>query len=401
MTKKLFAHIIITLAIGIWAVLYENYGLFLMFAVLIILPMSFFVFSIYARKHIEIGIEVVKSRIVKNDLQEIVIKINNKTFLPVVMFDLDMEIENEMHGVKDIVCKRVYTVNRGWQTKSMIFRASCCGNISIHVNKAYIYDIFRLTKLKMDVDAKTMFPVIPSIGIIDSDEMPVNTAVVVESDVFSKTRKGDDVSEVFDLRPYVEGDRLNTVNWKISGKTDELIIKELSLPVGNGIVIMIEFFDEGKSPYSQDYIDMQIETALTISVKLIKEMGMVHYIAWYDSVNKCCDRIKVTKETSLTQIAAALLSCKIYKDGYNLAMNYYNQFYGETDAHIYYITTGFSAMSLDAICYSQKCAIKKLLLIAGSEKSVTNEARLLVEANDMFLHTVEMVNKQSLAGFEL
>lgn len=401
MTKKLFAHIIITLAIGLWAVLYENYGLLLMFAVLIVLPVCFFAFNIYGRKYIEIGVEVVKSRIVKNDLQEIVIKINNKTFLPVVMFDLDLEIENEMHSVKDTVRKRVYTVNRGWQTKSMIFRASCCGNINIQINKAYIYDIFRLTKLKMNVDARTMFPVIPSIGIIESDEMPVNTAVVVESDIFSKTKKGDDVSEVFDMRPYVEGDRLNTVNWKISGKTDELIIKELSLPIGNGIVIMLELFDDGRSAYSQDYIDMQIETALTLSIKLVKELGLVHYIAWYDSVNKCCDRIKVTKETSLTQIAAAILSCKIYKDGYNLAMNYYNQYYGETDAHIYYITTGFSAMSLDAISYSQKCAIKKLLLIAGSENSVTNEARLLVEANDMFLHTIEMVNKQSLAGFEL
>ena len=401
MTKRLFGHMLLLLAIGIWALLYENYGLLLMFVVLLILPIAFFAFNIYGRRNIELGLEVVKSRIVKNDIQEIVIKINNKTFLPVIMLDLDLEMENEMHGVTDTVRKKVYTVNRGWQTKKVVFRASCCGNISVKIKKAYIYDIFRLTRMKMDVAATTMFPVIPSVGIIDSDEMPVNTAVVVDSDIFSKTKKGEDVSEVFDIRPYVEGDRLNTVNWKISGKTDELMIKELSLPVGNGIVIMVELYDDKKSPYSQDYIDMQIETALTLSVKLIKELFLVHYIAWYDSVNKCCDRIKVTKDTSLTQIAAGLLSCRLYSDGYNLAMNYYNEFYGETDAHIYYITTGFSASSLDAISFSQKCAIKKLLLVAGSEKSISNEARTLIEANDMYLHIVEMVNKQSLAGFEL
>jgi len=82
-------------------------------------------------------------------------------------------------------------------------------------------------------------------------------------------------------------------------------------------------------------------------------------------------------------------------------MNYYNEFYSETDAHIYYITTGFTASSLDAISYSQRNAIKKLLLVAGSEKSVSNEAKTLIAANDMYLHIVEMVNKQSLAGFEL
>lgn len=401
MTKKLFGHLLIILAVGIWSLLYQNYGLLLMFVVLLILPVCFFAYNLYARKKIELDLEMVKSRIIKNDLQEIVIKINNKTLLPVVVMDVDIEVENMMQGVTDVVRKKTYTINRGWQTKTIIFRASCCGNIKVTINKAYIYDIFRLTKLRMDVFAQAVFPVIPQMGVIDSDEMPVNTAVVVESDVFSKVKKGEDVSEVFDIRPYVPGDRLNTVNWKISGKADELIVKELSLPVGNGIVIMVELYDDGRSPYSQDYIDTQIETALTLSLKLIKELDLVHYIAWYDKENKCCDRLKVTKETSLTQVAAALLSSRIYSDGYNLAMNYYNEFYGETDAHIYYITTGFTASSLDAISYSQRCAIKKLLLVAGSEKSVSNEAKVLIEANDMYLHIIEMVNKQSLAGFEL
>ncbi|MBQ3061257.1 MAG: DUF58 domain-containing protein [Lachnospiraceae bacterium] len=401
MTRKLLGHLLIVLAVGIWSVLYENYGLLLLFVMLLALPISFFVYNVYARKKIELDLEMVKSRIIKNDLQEIVIKINNKTLLPVLVMDLDIEVENMMQGVKDVVRKKVYTINRGWQTKTIVFRASCCGNIKVKIGRAYIYDIFRLTRLKIDVYAESVFPVIPQMGIIDSDEMPTNTAVVVESDVFSKVKKGEDVSEVFDIRPYVQGDRLNTVNWKISGKTDELIVKELSLPVGNGIVIMVELFDDGRSPYSQDYIDTQIETALTLSLKLIKELDLVHYIAWYDKENKCCDRLKVTKETSLTQIAAALLSVRIYSDGYNLAMNYYNEFYAETDAHIYYITTGFTATSLDAISYSQRNAIKKLLLVAGSEKSVSNEAKTLIAANDMYLHIVEMVNKQSLAGFEL
>ncbi len=401
MTKRLFVHLILVVLIGIWAILYEDYGMLLLFVVLLLLPIIFFIFNIFARNKLELGLSVTKGRLVKGNIQEIVIKMNNKTLLPVIILDVDLEFENVMHGVMDVTRKKLYTVRRGTQSKTIQFRSSCCGNINVTIKKAYILDIFRLTKVRMKAEATTMFPVLPHIGLIDSDEMPVNTAVAVDSDVFSKTKKGDDVSEVFDLRPYREGDRLNTVNWKISGKTEELIIKELSLPVGNGIVIMVELYDDKKSSYSQDYIDMQLETALTISVKLIKELGYVHYIAWYDKLNNCCQRIKVTENTSLTQVAAALLSCRIYEGDYYLALNYYNQFCGETDAHIYYITTGFTALSLDSISYSQKCAIKKMLLVSTSERFVTKEARLLVEGNDMYLHVIELANRRSLVGFEL
>ena len=41
--------------------------------------------------------------------------------------------------------------------------------------------------------------------------------------------RGYDPSELFDVREFQNGDRLQSVHWKLSARTDELMVKELSL----------------------------------------------------------------------------------------------------------------------------------------------------------------------------
>lgn len=45
-----------------------------------------------------------------------------------------------------------------------------------------------------------------------------------------QNRKGSDASEMFDIRDYVPGDDIRTIHWKLSGKTDELIVRQASAP---------------------------------------------------------------------------------------------------------------------------------------------------------------------------
>lgn len=44
----------------------------------------------------------------------------------------------------------------------------------------------------------------------------------------TRSRKGTDASEMFDIRSYVPGDDIRSIHWKLSGKTDELIVRQAS-----------------------------------------------------------------------------------------------------------------------------------------------------------------------------
>ncbi len=53
-----------------------------------------------------------------------------------------------------------------------------------------------------------------------------------------QNRRGADFSEPFDLRPYQPGDDLRGIHWKLSGKLDELILREPGDPVHFDVAIL-------------------------------------------------------------------------------------------------------------------------------------------------------------------
>lgn len=61
-----------------------------------------------------------------------------------------------------------------------------------------------------------------------------------DSDRFSTYKKGDDPSEIFDIREYADGDKIQRIHWKLSSKTGDLMVKEGSLPLMKEIHIFID-----------------------------------------------------------------------------------------------------------------------------------------------------------------
>ena len=57
----------------------------------------------------------------------------------------------------------------------------------------------------------------------------------------TRSRKGTDASEMFDIRSYVPGDDIRSIHWKLSGKTDELIVRQASDRTHYDLVILPDF----------------------------------------------------------------------------------------------------------------------------------------------------------------
>lgn len=54
-----------------------------------------------------------------------------------------------------------------------------------------------------------------------------------EDERYSPTRPGSDPSELFALREFREGDKLSQIHWKLSQKSDQLLVREYSLPISD------------------------------------------------------------------------------------------------------------------------------------------------------------------------
>lgn len=64
----------------------------------------------------------------------------------------------------------------------------------------------------------------------------------MESFRYSGNRPGDDPGETYDIREYQPGDSIRQIHWKLSGKLDDIMIREKSFPVDDTVLILAEAF---------------------------------------------------------------------------------------------------------------------------------------------------------------
>ena len=97
-----------------------------------------------------------------------------------------------------------------------------------------------------------------------------------ESEKYSMLEPGRDVSETFDVRPYVPGDDVRAVHWKLSAKNDDLVIRRFVKPINYSVVLLVEL--ETATPSA---LEACVCYAANFSRGLL-DTGIMHTFAWFD-----------------------------------------------------------------------------------------------------------------------
>lgn len=182
-----------------------------------------------------------------------------------------------------------------------VFRASEPGKYEIMISRVKIYDwtgCFCLPKRVRSAAAINIMPEVETVPVI------VGMAVknfFGDADVYDDFRPGYDPAEVFDVRDFRDGDKLQSVHWKLSAKSGELVVKENSLPKACAVTLLLNP-KEAKS----DMIGMlSYVTALSYS---IMDKDCPHYVAWVSETRKQIVRARVDSEESFYMFMNYLLA---------------------------------------------------------------------------------------------
>lgn len=162
-------------------------------------------------------------------------------------------------------------IHMGRQTVECKMDSDCCGRIACTLESIRFQDPLRLFTFRKKVGRSWNFTLMPhwkpieiKSGIFNKEES--------EGEAFSKTASGEDPSEVFDLRPYRVGDRLNRVNWKQSsrmGEDGDMLVKEFSLAIERSLVVIMEF-DAKVGPGYMAAVNALVERAIGVSAWLLE-----------------------------------------------------------------------------------------------------------------------------------
>ena len=211
----------------------------------------------------------------------------------------------------------------------------CVGGIKMEITQVKCYDLLGFLAIPLprrqwkQLRADTLL-VLPSVSEVPVYVSRQSRDFVGESEEFSRARGGDDPSEIFQIRDYQPGDKLRSVHWKLSAKTDELIVRENSLPLGCPVVFYLDLHQlsfKGKSKRNNEGKEEgYLQIAASICQAMVRE-GYRHYLVWFEPERADIRRYRIEAEEDIYEVLFRLGSLQIYQEQRDLEEIYYRKYH--------------------------------------------------------------------------
>lgn len=168
-----------------------------------------------------------------------------KSPLPAGRARLRLSITNHFTGEAQAE-KLEFSPSRMPQILEHKLTSGTCGVISCQLTKARAYDLLGLFWLpvRLKKAGRCQLVVMPTVHrpILGLGQ---TCSWSSDGERFSPHKPGRDPTELFGLRDYRPGDRLSRVDWKLSQKTGELLVREASLPLADQALLLLDLSGTG------------------------------------------------------------------------------------------------------------------------------------------------------------
>lgn len=322
--------------------LYKGFVSFLLLVFMLALPLLLFLLLAISAALTDIKVCYADTVAEKDGEAVIKISLDNRSILPVtacrfkVKYSVSAPLADELHSG---CIKSISAVGRTGRSFTLKIKPQHVGRIQVRIKYVRMNDLIGLTFIRKKLNFQTEIIVLPRAFPIsaETEDLSVYNA---ESSSFSKEKAGDDPSEIFMLRDYRDGDRHNLIHWKLSGRSENLIVRELSKPVSSKLLILTDF---GGADGSRG-ADRVIEAAAAVS-SFFTGSGTAHILA-VPLADYTLGISEISGEDSF-YAAFAGISRDIGKIGYSGGIEYTLELYDSA----YIINGGFSKV----IAVSERC----------------------------------------------
>lgn len=226
-----FIYILLLIGLSLFYALYTDTLSLIVLITAAAVPCVIFPLTVYAASKLKISAVVPESFIGKGTGTEILMQITNPTPIPLPVTAIWVECKRLPGGQKDIQRVIVAIPSKSTEKVSINVKSEYCQRIECSISMIKIYDFFRLFCIKSSKGSgiRAAVDFLPSGGYPLENRyaarLTVNETVSSQADI---SRINSAVQELDSLREYRDGDKLNRIAWKLSSRSDELIVRESS-----------------------------------------------------------------------------------------------------------------------------------------------------------------------------
>ncbi len=283
MGKGFTLYTLICIIVLLFGYFFSNTFLIVLFVVLALAPILFKALLDIDAKNINLSLDI-DHDCIKNEKSFFEVSITSKKPLLIAgLIYFNFEVIYDKYGESYTrLLKIPATENRG---KVVIpFEATMCSAITIKCKSVECNDIIGVTKAKLKPPKPMIFGVYPTALPVTTNSSE-HTFFTTDSDQIMQSKKGNDMSEIFEFRDYAPGDNVKSIHWKLSCKIDKPIVKVGHSSTNSRTLIFLDIGKEikGKKIESQ-MLSLAVDLAFTISRQLI-DKGIGHKFCSTDEDN--------------------------------------------------------------------------------------------------------------------
>lgn len=292
-----YVSLIILLVIGL--LFYHHYLLMLFLVFMFILPIASYITMQMMIKKMKITVKAEKTSVGKNIPVDVYFAVQNNFPVPLEKVKINAVIYNYFYENEDNYSINLSALPNKEKRAKISLSGVYCGRLIVEVTDYVVYDFLGLFRKKIKSNVRAEVYIMPSKE--QEYEKFVLSPKGISEDEELQTVKGDDVSQISQIRDYIPGDRLSNIHWKLSSKKEELQVKEYSMPFSEDVVLLVELFIDKENPLIFDEI---IEVLFSIGNDMVMQRRRFS-ISWcsnseYDmysmEVNTTDDLLSVIKD---------------------------------------------------------------------------------------------------------
>ncbi len=185
------------------------------------------------------------------------------------------------------------------RSNEIIIETEHCCSVRCHVKAAYACDLLGLFRLRL-------FRVPDRVTVAAPTPSPMSGGAELAASVSSSLRPkpGGGFSEIHEMREYRPGDPVRDIHWKLSAKTDRMIIREPQTQDGGIFLITLDLV-----PISSE-LDLILDRTAWLSLHLIL-LDITHDIRFLSPGSGKVISVTVSDKASFEQFLREVLSVAV------------------------------------------------------------------------------------------
>lgn len=279
----LITALIILTAVFLWS---GELMLLVIYGAIFVLLLAGFLSLLVTKRNTGISISV-KNSTVNGEPIKILFDVDNKSILPLFMIGARINVVNMNFGLESGDIKSFSLCGRSKKQLEMDVKCEYCGKYFITVEYVKVYDFFGIFASKLCGTKVFETCMYPKYYNVDSISRIMRTNY--EKEKYFSHRKGHILSEILQYREYQKGDSLKLINWKLSSKYDQLIVREFDTPTDNQLLIIFDTF-EGDRVYKNIVYSVLVSVSITYA-----QNNISHYISWYNPEKKVIENNSIER----------------------------------------------------------------------------------------------------------